>query len=293
MRYCLVLLSMIISIASYAANNVDAFLQTIVSKNKVYEKETIIVSYRLYTKSAVTSVGSQKIPKPEARMPMDVQDNVFRAMGTFRKENYQGKQYYVTDLKTITVEPEKKGKITIPAAEMSFLFNVDTGKKVRTIFGVESVYQKVEETLRTNPVIIEVMELPKSNQADFSGAIGEFKIQAEVSRNSVDRGQPFLYEIKISGTGDLRNITLPKIDLPEGLELSKEDSDESVFIVDGSFRSEKMYFYKIIPVKAETFTIPAVTFVYFDTEQKKYIELSTGEKTIKVKLKLMQGEVFT
>lgn len=138
-------------------------------------------------------------------------------------------------------------------------------------------------TVYTEPTQVEVLPLPPSNQPDsFTGAIGDFSMQVYTDRESTQAGEPIMLSIEISGTGNFERINGPAISETSDWRTYDPESKFQPRSANNTLRGTKRFDYVMIPNKAGTIEIPSIRFAYFDSEAKRYTELSSPSIPIKV-----------
>lgn len=169
-----------------------------------------------------------------------------------------GRGYTVTEIRTalfpaglneITIEP---ARLVVPGG----LLNPDI-------------------VLETEPVTIQVQSLPGNAPQAFNGAIGQFELRAftDKTQGQVDDTLQLVLEIK--GTGNIEAITEPALpDLPDWRLFESQASttieprDDLVY---GTRRFERL----IVPGKPGDYTIPPISFSYYDPALEDYQTLET------------------
>ena len=126
------------------------------------------------------------------------------------------------------------------------------------------------QTVISEPAAISVLPLPRENQpADFTGAIGSYTLSARASPTKVSAGDPITVEVQISGKGVLDSITLPSLTNWSGFKLyppnTKVDFRDSL-----GMEGVKTFEQVAIPQTSAVREIPALSFSYFDPDQKTY-----------------------
>ena len=130
-------------------------------------------------------------------------------------------------------------------------------------------------TLFTKPLKLEVLRLP-DEPSDFSGAVGNFTIEAEADRKRVKEGEPVSLKIKIAGVGNIKALPQPVYedsDLFRGYE--PKDSVE-ISTLNDMISGSKTFEYLFIPVKSGKLSLPEFSFTFFDPAAAEY-------KTVKTK----------
>lgn len=138
-------------------------------------------------------------------------------------------------------------------------------------------------TVKSNPVTINVKNLPAGQPDDYNGAVGSFSLKASVSPKNVHAGEPVTLTVELVGKGNIDNVS---VDLPktvDGFRIYEPESSRNTRISDGELVGKRTYKLAMVPTSTEATTIPAITFSYFDPETKKYVSLKKGPFKLTVK----------
>lgn len=272
--------------------DIDAFLRTQVSRAEIYEDEAVVLSCQLYTKVSILRIKDTDYP---VLADFEVGGKPFydyEGIPVFRQEEYNGRSYYVSDLRKIVIYPNRLGKLAIPEVQATFTFD----KRVlndppRGFYSGEERGSGVDKQLKSEPISVRVVTLPKNKPDDFSDAIGQFKLWSEIKGSQVKVGELFALKLTIEGTGDLGLASAPILDLPNGLEIYDLKSEDSSFFGDSGIQSDKIFGYLIIAKESGTYRIPPARFVYLDPESGTYKVLTSSEYTIAVAEHKIKGTV--
>jgi hypothetical protein len=102
--------------------------------------------------------------------------------------------------------------------------------------------------------------------------------QAEIDANSADQ-----LELTISGTGNLKFITAPRITLPESFEVYDTKVVDNCQITATGTTGSLTYTYPFVARSAGAFTIPRIEFSFFNSDTQAYETLATEPFTLVVK----------
>ncbi len=141
---------------------------------------------------------------------------------------------------------------------------------------------KKNVTLRSGPESLQVLPLPQANRpADFSGAVGQFEVEASATPTQVNAGDPITLRLKVSGTGNFDRVSS---DLLAGDSHWKTYSPKSHFDAQDSVGSQgvKTFEQPIIPNDASVTTIPSLSFSFFDPEKRQYVTRTTAPVAVTV-----------
>ncbi|HEX7400628.1 MAG TPA: BatD family protein, partial [candidate division Zixibacteria bacterium] len=249
--------------------------ETVVDKKKVYVDEQGTLTLRFYQ-------GVRLFNNPEYTPPSLTG---FWAEDLPPKKQYSqvinGRQYYVQELKT-AIFPTSTGKLTIGPAELKctvedvnrFMNRDPFAMFDRDLFSLFRQGKPV--VLKSKPIEIEVLPLPEMGKpADFSGTVGNYKLDVRADKNQVEVGQPVTIKTKISGIGNIKSVGEPAMaDLPDFRSYSS-GSSENVSKDNYQVQGVKTYEQVLIPKKAGKYTIPPIGFTFFDPRTKNYQTLKS------------------
>jgi BatD DUF11 like domain len=126
-------------------------------------------------------------------------------------------------------------------------------------------------TLHNSPVTLKILPLPEANRpADFSGAVGQFEIEASATPTKINVGDPLTLRLKISGTGNFDRVSS---DMLAADSHWKTYSAKSQFQQADSvgYQGTKVFEQPVIPNDTGASTIPSLTFSYFNPETRQYV----------------------
>jgi tetratricopeptide (TPR) repeat protein len=141
--------------------------------------------------------------------------------------------------------------------------------------------QAVPKTAVSNSLSIQVKDLPPS-PAGFTGAVGNYSIAATLEPKQVKAGEATTLKITLKGNtraGNLGEIAIPKFD---GFEVFTPEKQTVSDTSDNGISSRKTLKYMLIPQEPGNFTLPSLSYTYFDPSQGAYKTATTGELTLNV-----------
>lgn len=276
----------------------DVFLKAVVDKYNPYQGELVTVTFKLYTPTNRLQIDQpEKIPSYPGFWAQDLlKDATQYPQYT---ETVNGRKYIVAELRKAALYPQKSGVLTIdplvqnviyqvkvksrsPLADDPFFGNDPFFKNLMddSFFGSE--YQNVKKTLHSDPITLNVKPLPSANRpVDFSGAVGQFSMNAQIDRNVVNTNDGITLKVSVSGTGNLNLIEKPAITFPPDFEAYDPKIIDN-FINKGGTTGTRTFEYLLIPRAAGNFTIDPIQFAYFSPERRDYTVLSSEKFNIKV-----------
>ncbi|MBN2000814.1 protein BatD [candidate division KSB1 bacterium] len=276
------------SSGSQAGANVDLgddlFIRAIPNKRTVYPNEPVIITYRIYLQVNVASYNLTKLSETDGFW---VEEFEMPAQPQIREEIYNGKKYTVADLKKIAVFPTSAGEKTIGAMGISCDVRVQQQRRQRSImdsfFDDPFFGRTVRKTIYSQPVKINVIPLPAENKPhDFSGAVGQFNLQASVDKNQVKTNEAITFNVRLSGTGNINTLPMPEVFIPNDFERYDPKATEKINRENNTISGFKAWEYVLVPRFAGQQRIRPVRFSYFDPHDKKYKVLTSPEILIDV-----------
>lgn len=262
----------------------DVFMSMQVSKRNVYEQESFLVTFKLYTRLNVNSLNP-KFPEFEGFLAQEIE---LPQPQQWTMENYNGQNYNVLVLKQSVLYPQRSGSLTIESGKFEVGMRVrNQNQRARSIFDdFFDAYTNVSKTLTTAPVTIEVKPLPAGKPASYANAVGDFNITSSINSDNVKTNEAVIVTVKISGTGNIRLAKNPEVVFPNDFEIYDPKPDNNFRTTTAGVSGTKTIEYMAIPRYAGDFEIPAIKFSYFDIKSGTYKTLSTDP----YKLHVEKGE---
>ena len=257
----------------------DLFLRATANKQRVYEQEPVLLTYKVYTLVELTML--------EGKMPdlqgFHTQEIPLPQQKTYHVENVNGRPYNCVTWSQYVMYPQMSGKLTVPSIAFKGTVmqenpNVDP---FEAFFNGGSGYIETKKVIQSPSVDIEVVPLP-AKPAGFSGGVGQFTMTASLDKNSVKAGDPVNIRVVISGTGNMKLLKQPELSLPKDFDkYDAKVTDKTKLTVDGVTGS-MIYDMLVVPRNKGEYTIPAIKYIYFDTLSKQYKTLTSQPMTLQV-----------
>jgi hypothetical protein len=253
--------------------NSDFFITQIVDKTNPYVGEQVTLTFRFYQAVQLWDQPDLEWPKyPGVTVEDLVANNRYY-------EIIRGRRYLVTEFKR-AIFPILAGKTAI--ASPTLTIKPDDFGVAFDPFGFfdrdlrELMKRGQPKVLTADVITLNVRPLPGSGKpADYSGAVGTFAIDAVCDKDSVGVDEPITFKLVLSGTGNIRSI--PPVKLPDlpAFRIYDSGSTESISNSNVSIKGIKTFEQAIIPKTSGVYTIPAISFSYFDPARGAYKSLTT------------------
>lgn len=260
----------------------DYFVRMEVSNRNVYEQEGFLVSFKLYA-ARMCNITNIKFPEFEGFLAQEIE----QTDPQWSQDHYNGRNYYTVVLKQTVLYPQRPGKITIESGKFDAVINIPSNRKIESIFDeFRDMYDRVQKTLVSTPVTIDVKPLPSGKPASFSGAVGNFTMTSDINSTNVKTNDAVTIKLKISGNGNIKLIKNPEVVFPNDFDIFDPKVETDTKTTEAGVSGSKTIEYMAIPRYAGDFEIPAVSFSYFDPKSGTYKTL----KSEPYKLHVEQGK---
>lgn len=247
------------------------FVQVDVSSRQCVVGQPIVATYKIYSD---LSSESDVIKNP-AFYGFSVVDIIDKPVMT--RETFRGKTYYLHTLRKVQLYPLQSGKFTVDAMEVLH----------RVRFGTATIQQKItegvvqhkpeekgtvyESRMSSQPIVINVLPLPETNRPDsFGMATGKFSITAEVNKTVLAKNETCFLSVALTGKGNIIQIAPPAIDWPEGFENFEPRIQDTINRVQVPLAGTRKFLYSFLSPQPGSYTLPAITFTFFDTDSNRY-----------------------
>ena len=267
-------------VTSSTAKADQIFVRTQVSKTQVYQQEAVLVTYKLYTRYDLRDITNVKFPEYKGCYVQEIELDPNRQ---FVQEEYNGAIYSSFVLKQILLFPQHAGKMDLEAGKLDAIIRLRTNNRSRSMFdNFFDSYQEVRKTLSIPASRIDVKALPQPAPAGFSDAVGQFAIKSDITKTDLNVNDALTIRVKISGSGNLRLVKPLDIKFPDDFEVYDPKVETNIKTSASGMNGSKSVEYVAIPRYGGQFEIPSAKFVYFDTQECRYKELSTPAYTLHV-----------
>ena len=247
----------------------DLFVRIEMSKKRIFEQEAVVCTIKLYTKYQI----SQFFPTLQPSFNGFLIEELPLSPNLNKIERVNGENYMVAELKKCILFPQQSGKLTITSGNYDLsVVQYDT---YRSVFGTLS--QPVERKLqvKSNSATVYIEPLPEPKPANFSGAVGNFTVDATVKPADLKTYAAATYSYIIKGTGNLKYIKAPNVKFPKQFDVYDPQNKVAAAPNGSNVSGTLAINYMFIPQFVGDFEIPANDFVYFNPETGKYVTLKT------------------
>ncbi|MFI5140442.1 MAG: BatD family protein, partial [Sphingobacteriales bacterium] len=261
----------------------DVFMRTELNKTHVVLGEAIAVNYKLYCSKNV-GINSQTLTK----MPTTgfwVEEATDKHRGEVNEEKYKGKTYRVLIVRKLILFPQKTGSLTVDPLEIECTGEINVPVQQSPDLGFPDMFDQMfnfntvpfHKTVSSDSVKIVVDPLPdKGKPASFSGMVGTAAFAGSVNRQNVKANEPVNFDITIGGEGNLTLQQAPKLNLSADIEVYDPKITDKIDRSGTNLSGTRTFEYTLMPHKEGKYTIPSVSFSYYDPIKKYYYESKTS-----------------
>ena len=241
-----------VEVSTNAIHQIEAEVDT----SQPYINAPFTYTFRhLYT----TVLPTRESPTPRLPTFPDFFVEKLQKVPTYTQQ-IRGRTFWV-EAYTHKLYPKKIGQIVLAPAEL--LLPLPRGRK----------------TLKTKPLTLTVQPIPETGRpAHFNGAIGEYKISAEIERGWVDVGQALTLTVRISGHGNIQTVVPPTLPPIAGVMVSGPN------LMENTTATSRLYAYVLTPARTGALRIPAIKYAYFDPNRAVYATTETPPIPLSVRL---------
>ena len=252
--------------------NESFFIHVDLDKTEVFEGEQITANWYIFSRGNILALDRLKFPDLHGFWKEIIEE--VPALN-FTQEVLNGVAYRKALLASHALFPIKPGTAVVDEYKVKATIQLPTSP-----FGAFGFGQPYSYTRSSDRISIKVKPLPTEGKPqDFSGAVGQFEVQASTEQKEVPLNQPFSLKLRFEGEGNAKLIELPPLAMPTGLE-SYDTKSDSKFFKNG--RSFKEFEILLIPREPGEITIPGISVSLFDPKTAKYYTKKTNPIVIKV-----------
>jgi hypothetical protein len=246
------------------------FVRLNLNKTTAYQGEAIYGSFKMYLSNR-NLAGFNEIKFPEYN-GFWVEDVNNPRQIHLKMENYNGKNYYTAELKSIVLFPQRSGKLEISEGNFNIVLQErvssnQSGSLFDSFFGRA---QNVPYTLESNAITLDVKPLPTQQPASFIGAVGDFSVSTMFSHDSIDVNDAFTVKVNIQGTGNFSLINPPKLNLPKEFEVYDPEVNKNLSKTANGSSGDISWIYTIIPRYPEKYILKPIEISWFNPKKKSY-----------------------
>lgn len=238
-----------------------------VSKTNPYLNEAVSLTYKLYVSHDVNITQNFRyLDRPNFKGFWN--QEVEERNNQVYEGKYKGRDYRYIILEKVLLFPQNTGELIIDPLTLDIPIDVPTNR--RDFFG-RRLSTTINRTVASNTITLQVKDLPAQGKpASFTGAVGEFRMELDSSKDSLLTQESLNLNLKISGKGNMRLFKMPALDLESSFETYDPERKESIRSNASGMQGAIEEIHTIVPEKAGKYSLGPVEFSYFDPSEEKY-----------------------
>lgn len=247
----------------------ETMLLCIPGSHSVWQGEPVVVSWYLYTENRVDSFETL-MEKDHPGYGKTIHEQP-RSLN-YEEVKHKDRRFQRALIKRSIIYPQQNGRIKLPTLSGRVKFS-----------GWQS---HLNRNVDSEDTWLDVKPLPAGKPADFSGAVGSFKVSQSFSSSKISLGEALTCTITISGRGNFGQFIpqqFPKIDNFQISEPGVEDN------LKNAIAGTRRIVYTLIPRETGDYEIPGAVFSWFDSSTGSY-QVFRGQSIV---LKVKQGNVLS
>ncbi len=254
------------------------FVTATLGNDQVYVNQPVVVEYRIFTRVDVQGVNIvrqpgtagfwvEELPTPQWSEEV-VRDGVRYTGGVFRRVALFPTSAGPKQLEPLVLEAQVRVQRRSP-------FRRDPFGDPFGGFGDSLFGRRVPVSVASNALDLEVLPAPPGAPASYSGFVGSLAVSAGVDRTEADTNDALTLRLDVSGSGNIRTLPEPTLDLPPTFEVYPPEMSEEVEPAADGVRGRRVYEYVIVPREPGRVTIPPVELAYLDPGRGAYAVASS------------------
>jgi hypothetical protein len=261
----------------------NVFMLASVSKNKVYQGEQLIVTYKVYTRVNIVDNAMTKAPTFDGFWSEDINED--KKNINLYDEVLDGIVYKVGEVKKNVLIPQRSGELLIDPMEMDIVTRIRGKSRGSSIFDqfFGPAHQDVKVTIKSKPIKIQVMPLPENGKpASFKGAIGNFTMTAKPNRTEMQTNDAGNYIIQLNGKGNIKLLEIVQPEFNDDIEVYDPKISDKVSVTASGVSGSKTFDYLFIPRHPGDYKMAGFEFSYFDPATARYVTLKGDPFTLAI-----------
>ena len=252
----------------------ELFIEFEIEQTNIYKQQPIAANLTVYYTVNLNSLNEVNLPLVNDFLIYELT----RKHSTEEKKVLKnGKQYKSRKLVSYLLYPVKSGKLKIDPVEVVCEVRQASKSNGSSVFDdFFGSYVTREIAIYSKPVYANINEYPEEIPTEFTQICSDsLKTSVSLSQHQVAQNQTFQYELTVSGTGNLKLLSAPELNLPEGLEVVSTNSTNIYTGNSKVFTSKMKFVYTILAYKPGEFKIPSATFNYFNLSKNRFDNIAS------------------
>lgn len=245
----------------------ELFMQFSLSSSSVYEMQPLRCDVKIYsTNQQIEGLTASELPKFDGFLiePLPSVTNI-----SWVPEQINGRTVYSAVIYSVLLYPQRAGDLKISGGKYTVTAYREV--MVQDFIMYRPYIETKEVELVPRQSVIKVKPLPEPKPADFSGAVGNFRISAELVGSQFRSNEAGSIIYTIEGTGNIKYFSDPTVDFPDEFEVYEPNTNTDARISGANMTGTRTIEYTFVPRSPGQFTIGSMPFTYFNPSSGSYI----------------------
>lgn len=251
-----------------------AFLWIVLPKTNLYLNEPMVAEIRIYLRS-----DARRFDNPQQIMPEGNGLTFSQLVPGQRYSRRVGNATFSVIPISVAITPVKAGTVSISPVNGSIVLN--------NLDAFERMWGDAANPVRaplTSPQLdLHVSPLPTEGAPPgFNGAVGSYTMTVTAGPTNLVAGDPITLHVQISGQGAMDSVAFPEQNNWDNFKIYPPTA--KVNTTDGLGLNGSKTFEEIVtPQNSDIKSLPAISFSFFNPEEKKYHTLSYAAMPLTVR----------
>lgn len=237
----------------------EVYLNMEIEDRDIYQDQATVAVLRVYSKNIDNLRKVKNIRLPQ-------QDNI---------------NVHSIDLKRSEIDPSGYANMASQVLAVFMVFPTESGYvEVPSVSASVNTYSK-KNNIASNKVRLNVKKLPDGSPESFKNAVGNFKVDVYCSsKEKIEAKKPVNVTVKVSGEGNLADMSLPKIEESPDYEVFAPKITSHVNPGLTGMKGEILAKYILIPKKTGELIVRTEAFAFFNPSEKEYVDLGKEQLSL-------------
>ena len=252
----------------------DVFVNLSVNRKEVYQSEPIVATIKLFTRVNLSGINEIKFPSFNGFLKTDIETPPLTSL---KQEEINGEIYGTGVVQQFLLYPQLTGEIDIDPVQLTVLVQQKAAQSDPIFGDFFTSFQTVPRALASKPLKIKVKPLPGVQPDNFSGVVGKINLKAVLNKDSVNVNDAVNFKVTVSGSGNLKIAAAPVLKLSPDVEVFDPKITDDIKNSQNGTSGQKSFDFLLIPRHYGDFTIPPITYSFFNISTGRFEKLTTQE----------------
>ncbi len=272
----------------------DIFIVAEVDNPNPFVGQQVRVRYKLYSRYPVQNLNTTYVPNNTGFWTYG---EVINKKLELKQEILNGEPIYVVEIAEQFIFPQKAGVLWLDSFGLDIVVLMPQEDpffdEFFRPFKEDPFFRNVMPSFITHEPVsvhvsggrkrLNVKPLPEPIPEDFSGLVGKWQAELNVSPTEVPAGEPITYELMVKGRGNVKALKLNNPPIDSSLfEIYDPEVRDKTNIGKYGVSGRRKIKWILIPKDTGTLIIPQWTFSYFNPHKQTYERLTINEVRIHV-----------